>query len=69
MILVLGDAHIYEDHMGVVSQQLERIPVALFPSIRIVDGGGHENIEQYRFEDIMLENYVCEGSLKATMSV
>ena len=69
VILVLGDAHIYEDHMGVVSQQLERIPVAPFPSIRIIGGDGYENIEQYRFEDIMLENYVCEGALKATMSV
>ena len=73
VILVLGDAHIYEDHMGVVSQQLERIPVAPFPSIRIIGGGdcgsGYENIEQYRFEDIILENYVCEGALKATMAV
>jgi len=55
--------------MGVVSQQLERIPVAPFPSIRIGGGGGYENIEQYRFEDIMLENYVCESALKATMAV
>jgi thymidylate synthase len=75
VILVLGDAHIYEDHMGVVSQQLERIPVAPFPSIRIIGGvqnsceGGYENIEQYRFEDIILEDYVCESALKASMAV
>lgn len=71
VILVLGDAHIYEDHMDVVSQQLERVPVAPFPSIRI--GGdcciGYEKIEQYRFEDIILENYICEGALKANMAV
>jgi len=71
VILILGDAHIYEDHMGVVEQQLARVPVAPFPSISICceDGYGYEKIEQYKFEDIVLEDYVSDGLLKATMAV
>ena len=67
VILVFGDAHIYEQHFNVVEEQLMRIPYYDFPTIRL--DGCQENMEDFKFEDIVLENYKHQATLKAPMIV
>lgn len=62
----LGDAHIYHDHLDAVKEQLSREPLALCslklnPSVK--------NINDFKMEDIELENYQSHPPIKAKMSV
>lgn len=62
----LGDAHIYADHMDAVEEQLSREPLPLAtlklnPSIK--------NIDDFKMEDIELENYQSHPPIKARMAV
>lgn len=65
-IHTLGDAHIYHNHIEQVEKQLQRTPhplprLALNPAVRSLDA--------FTMDDIRLENYVSEPSLKAVMAV
>lgn len=52
LILVLGDAHIYESHLGVVEEQLRRVPM-VFPRLEISDElKDIDNIHEEYFEII-----------------
>ena len=62
--IVIGDAHIYEDHIDQVKVQLERIPYPL-PQVNICEK--REKIEDYIPEDIELINYVSHPTIKAKM--
>lgn len=62
----LGDAHIYHDHLDAVKEQLSREPLALCslklnPSVK--------NINDFKMEDIELENYQSHPPIKARMAV
>lgn len=62
----LGDAHIYHDHLDAVKEQLSREPLALCslklnPSVK--------NINDFKMEDIELENYQSHPPIKAKMAV
>lgn len=66
LIISLGDAHIYNDHVDQVREQLtreilEQPTLWLNPAIT--------NIDQFTMNDIELENYVCHNSIKAKMAV
>jgi thymidylate synthase len=67
IIIVIGDAHIYEEHKFVVEEQLARIPIYDFPNIRLE--GNQEKIEDFKYEDFIIENYRYDSSLKAPMVV
>jgi len=63
---VLGDAHIYSNHVEQVKEQLARTPYALptlwlNPEIR--------DITKFTMDDIKLENYVSHDAIKAEMAV
>lgn len=62
----LGDAHIYHDHFDAVEEQLSREPLAL-PSLKL--NPSVKNINDFKMEDIELENYQSHPSIKAKMSV
>jgi thymidylate synthase len=47
----LGDAHIYEDHIAAMTEQIQRVPQYDFPTIRI-EGSPKAHIEEYDVEDI-----------------
>jgi thymidylate synthase len=63
---VLGDAHIYLDHVEQVKEQLRREPLPmpqLYLNPEITD------ITKFTMADIRLENYQSHGAIKAKMAV
>jgi len=61
-----GDVHIYNDHFEQVRLQLTREPKAL-PTLRFARKV--ESIEDFRYEDFILENYDPHPLIKAQVSV
>ncbi len=61
-----GDVHIYENHMEQVKEELKRVPRPL-PTVRIK--GKLKNIDDFRPENVVLENYNPHPALKAELSV
>ena len=62
--LMIGDAHIYENHIEQVKIQLNRIPY-VFPQLIIKNK--YENINDYKYEDFEIVNYNSHSILKANM--
>lgn len=65
-IHTLGDAHIYTNHFEQVKTQLERTPKQL-PTMKI--NGEQNSIFEFKYEDFVLENYVCDPTIKAPIAV
>ena len=64
-IYFLGNAHIYEEHIETLKEQLKREPFP-FPKINILKK--HDNIEDYSIDDIeWVEKYVSHEPLKMIM--
>ena len=63
--IIMGDVHIYEEHIDSVKTQLERIPLD-FPKIEIKQ---KNNLEDFLWEDINVLNYKFYESIKAKMIV
>lgn len=66
LIIVLGDAHIYNNHIDQVTEQLKRKPFplpALFLNNEITD------ITSFTMEDVELENYQSHETISAPMAV
>lgn len=66
LVYTVGDAHIYENHIEQVKEQLKRIPRE-FPSLKIVEHP--ERIEDYRLESFVIEGYNPYPTIKAEMAV
>lgn len=64
MNIILGDIHVYEQHVEGVKEQLQRIPFT-FPTLTF--RATHSFIEEYKFEDISIENYICHPAIKYEM--
>lgn len=64
--IIIGDAHIYENHIEQIKTQLERIPRD-FPKLSI--NKKCNKIEDVTYQDIILENYTPHESIKAEMIV
>lgn len=65
----IGDAHIYEDHVGKIEEHFGRVPYE-FPSLTInKDIKTVEDIENLRFEDFVLEDYKFHKSIKMNLVV
>jgi thymidylate synthase len=63
---VLGDAHVYSDHVEQVKEQLKREPLpapTLWINPKVTD------IEKFTMDDFRLENYNPMPSIKAPMAV
>jgi thymidylate synthase len=65
-IHTMGDAHIYENHVDQVQEQLRRTP---HPLPRLVLNPAVQEIGAFTMDDVKLENYVSEPALKAVMAV
>lgn len=65
-IHVLGDAHIYKNHIEQVKSQLERKPYNL-PQLKIKNK--YQNIEDYNFSDFELLNYNHHPKIKGKVAV
>ena len=66
-IHVLGDAHIYLNHLDAVKKQLSRKPYPL-PKLRIKDRGQTE-IDHFEMDDFELINYQHHDTIRAKMAV
>ena len=66
-IHVLGDAHIYLDHLDAVKAQLSRTPYPL-PQLRIADRGQTE-IDHFVMDDFDLIDYQHHPTIRAKMAV
>ena len=64
-IYYLGNAHIYEDHIEPLKEQIKREPYQ-FPTITIKNK--YDNIEDYKLEDFEINNYKSYGKIKMNMS-
>jgi thymidylate synthase len=66
LIISFGDAHIYENHLEQVKEQLSREPLVL-PTVEldttILD------INKFTMQDITLNDYACHASIEAPMAV
>lgn len=65
-IHLFGDAHIYLNHIDAVHEQLSRTPHAL-PTLKM--NPNIKDITKFTMNDIWLENYTHEPSIKAEMAV
>ena len=63
---VLGDAHIYLNHIEQVKEQLTREPL---PLARLWLNPEVRDITKFTMDDIKLEGYESHGPIKADMAV
>jgi thymidylate synthase len=64
MSICICDAHIYEEHIDAVKIQLERTPIEL-PTLSIERK--IEDINDFKYDDLLIENYVSHPTIKAKM--
>ena len=63
---VLGDAHIYSNHVEQVKEQLQREPL---PAPTLWLNPDVKSIDDFAMPDIRLDNYTSLGTIKAEMAV
>ena len=61
-----GDAHIYNNHVNQVNEQLDRQPFAL---PKLVLNKGINDLFDFRFDDITIEGYQSHPGIKAPIAV
>ena len=61
----LGDVHIYSNHFDQVKEQLTRTPLP-FPTVKL--NPDITDIDEFKQEDIVLENYQSHPSLRAEIA-
>lgn len=66
LIIVLGDAHIYENHVEQVKEQLARTPLPL-PKVQL--NSSIDDITKFTMDDIDLIGYSSHEAIKAPMAV
>lgn len=66
LIHTMGDAHVYLDHVDALNQQIERTPGA-FPTLRFARE--IDSIDDFKYEDFILENYNPQSKIAMKMSV
>jgi len=65
-IHTLGDAHLYNNHLEQVDEQLSREPLSL-PALKI--NTDVKDIFDFKFEDFKLNNYEAHAHIKAPISI
>jgi thymidylate synthase len=64
-IHVMGDAHVYLNHIDALKEQITRIPTE-FPKLFIKSNT--DSLDNFKFEDFELVNYNPQKSIKMQMS-
>lgn len=65
-IHVIGDTHIYLNHIEALNEQVLRTPYP-FPKVEILDN--IESIDDFKFESFKLVNYISHPSIKIKMAL
>lgn len=63
---VITDAHIYKDHVEPLKEQLTRIPFDM-PKIKIMNK--YDSIDNYKYEDIIVEGYKSHKNIRMIMAI
>ena len=63
-VYLLGNAHIYDDHISVLEEQIAIKPTSE-PTIHILQA--HEDIGEYTVEDVRIDNYSPQPTIKMVM--
>lgn len=66
LILTLGDAHVYHNHLEQVKEQIKRKPL---PLAKIELNQNIKDITKFTMDDINLVNYQCHAAITAPMAV
>jgi thymidylate synthase len=66
LIITIGDAHIYENHVEQVKEQLARKPIEL-PTLKL--NPDIDVITEFEMSDIELVDYVSHDAIKAPMAI
>jgi thymidylate synthase len=66
LIISVGDAHLYKNHIEQVKEQLTRTPMKA-PSVRL--NPNIQVITDFEMTDVELVNYQCHEAIKAPMAV
>ncbi len=66
LIIAAGNAHLYKNHIEPAKEQLRRKPYP-FPKLKIV--GDVSNIDDFKEENIVLENYVAHPRIKTDLVI
>ena len=61
-----GDLHIYSNHIDQVVEQLSRAPYK-YPTMKLKNHG--QKIDEFRFDDFLLEDYISHPTIKAPVAV
>lgn len=64
LILSIGDAHIYPNHVSQLIKQTKREP---FPFPKIFIKNTYNDIDKYSIKDIQIKNYVCHDKINMDM--
>ena len=65
-VYTIGDAHIYNNHIDGVQEQIKRVPRKL-PNMIIT--GDQKTIDDFKFEDFTLVNYISHPPIKFEIAV
>jgi thymidylate synthase len=63
-VYFLGNSHIYDDHIDLLKEQILRTPYE-FPTIEIKNK--YDDINDYKVDDIVINNYNSHGLIKMKM--
>jgi thymidylate synthase len=67
-VYFMGNVHIYENHVAIMSQQKDRVPVHPFPTIVMDDSVAHKPVEEWTESDMhFVTEYTCQSALKMDM--
>jgi dihydrofolate reductase/thymidylate synthase len=65
--IIIGDAHIYENHENVLKEQIKRKPFN-FPTLKFNNQKEYNSIEDFTIDDFIVENYLHHDVLKMDMT-
>jgi thymidylate synthase len=66
LVITIGDAHIYENHLDVLKEQVKRQPFN-FPTLQFNSDKTYSKISDFTIDDFMIENYIYHDTLKMDM--
>jgi thymidylate synthase len=66
LIITIGDAHIYENHMDILKEQITRKPFN-FPTLTINPDKTYNDVSDFTIDDFIIEDYQYHEMLKMSM--
>jgi len=65
--IIIGDAHIYENHIEILKEQITREPYP-FPTLEFNSNKEFNKVEDFNIDDFMIKNYNYHETLVMKMT-